>query len=58
MFEPQSPEFQNALMGDADHFMQLPFRVMASQENIIFGSALPGEGERKDGVKQENRNKN
>ena len=44
------------LMGDADHFMQLPFRVMAGYENIIFGSALPGEGDRKDGVTLEKRN--
>lgn len=50
----KDPEFLGKLMGDADHFMQLPFRCMLGYENIIFGPALPFGGA--GGVTLEQRN--
>jgi len=38
------PNFGKKLVGDSDHFMQLPFRVMAGYENLIFGPPIPGIG--------------
>jgi hypothetical protein len=43
-----SKEFAAALGPDCNHFMELPYTVMAGTENLVFGKAVPEMG--KDGI--------